>query len=554
MTDRAARLDLALPLDPGIQPTELALRASEERFRILAEASPQFVWSSRPDGRIEYINPQWGEYTGLTLEESSAGEHFERSIHPDDAPIVRSLWEERRGTGEPFELQYRLRRAADGAYRWFLARSVPIRNAQGEVLQWLGTATDIDDYKREDEERRHLLDSERAARAELERASRIKDEFVATLSHELRTPLNAILGWTQLLRARGADPQKVQQGLEVIERNARTQAQMISDLLDVSRVISGKMRLDPRWIDLAAVVDQAAGSIRLAAEAKGIRLEEVRHDGEVRLYGDPDRLQQVVWNLLSNAIKFTPRGGRVVVGLDSDGSSAEIRVTDDGQGFAPELAPSLFERFRQADASTTRRHGGLGLGLSIVKQLVELHGGTVQAESPGEGLGATFRILLPLAATFAPEVGDVPAAPEAGAPAAFESPDGSLRGVRVLVVDDQPDAREFVRRLLEEREAEVETAASAAEALERIRARAPHVLLSDLSMPDEDGFSLVRRLRALDAGDGGGIPAVALSALARTEDRARALEAGYQVHLAKPLDPNALIAAVASLARPPQAV
>jgi signal transduction histidine kinase len=434
----------------------------------------------------------------------------------------------------------------------------------GRVIGAVAINTDITDRKRAEqalqaseeryrilaEERRQLLESERAARAEAERASRIKDEFVATLSHELRTPLNAILGWTQLLRAQASDPEKVAQGLEVIERNARSQTQMMSDLLDVSRIISGKMRLDPRWIDLAAVLDQAAHSIHLAAEAKEIDLELVRRPGEVALFGDPDRLQQVVWNLLSNAIKFTPRGGRVVAELTADGAAAEIRVSDTGPGFPPELAASLFERFRQADASTTRLHGGLGLGLSIVKQLVELHGGTVRAESPGEGLGATFVILLPLAATATAETGAFPSPGAAsGTHLAAESPLGSLRGVRVLVVDDQPDARDLVRRLLEERDAEVTTAASAAEAMKEIRARPPDLLLSDLSMPEEDGFSLIRRLRALPASKGGNLPAMALSALARPEDRDRALAAGYQAHLAKPVDPNALIATVVGLAR-----
>jgi PAS domain S-box-containing protein len=518
---------------------EEALRASEERFRILAEATPHFVWNAESDGTIDYINPQWCEYTGLTVEESRAGKHHETAIHPDDVQRVRETWAACSVLGEPFEMQYRLRRASDGVYRWFLARAAPIRDAQGRILQWLGTAMDVDDYKRADEERRQLLDSERAARSEAERVSRVKDEFVATLSHELRTPLNAILGWTQLLRAKASDPAMVGQGLEVIERNARVQAQMISDLLDVSRIISGKIRLDPRPLDLAAVVENAVQSVRFTAESKGIALERDFAAPEIPLAGDPDRLQQVVWNFLSNAIKFTPAGGRVRIELQSLDGTARVRVSDTGQGFPPDLAPSLFERFRQADASSTRRHGGLGLGLSIAKEMVELHGGTIGAESPGEGQGAVFWISLPLRPS--------PRLKEAEDPSERD-PDRSLSGIRVLVVDDHEDSRDFVRRVLEEREAEVITAASAAHAFELIRTAPPDVLVSDLGMPDEDGFELVRRVRALGQEQGGALPAAALSAFTRTEDQERALEAGYQAHLSKPVDPAALIAAVARLA------
>jgi PAS domain S-box-containing protein len=516
---------------------EDALRASEERFRILAEATPHFVWNAGSDGTIGYINPQWCEYTGLTVEESRAGKYYETAVHPDDVQRILETWAACSALGEPFEMQYRLRRARDGAYRWFLARAVPIRDAQGRILQWLGTAMDVDDYKRADEERRQLLDSERAARSEAERVSRVKDEFVATLSHELRTPLNAILGWTQLLRAKASDPKMVGQGLEVIERNARVQAQMISDLLDVSRIISGKVRLDPRAMDLALVVENAVQSVRFAAESKGIILERDLAAPEVPLAGDPDRLQQVVWNFLSNAIKFTPAGGRVRIELQSVDGTARVRVSDTGQGFPPDLAPSLFERFRQADASSTRRHGGLGLGLSIAKEMIELHGGTIGAESPGEGQGAVFWITLPLRT-----------GPRFEEAASARNADHSLSGIRVLVVDDHEDSRDFVRRVLEEREAEVITAASAADAFELIRTAPPDVLVSDLGMPDEDGFELVRRVRALSREQGGALPAAALSAFARTEDRERALEAGYQDHLSKPVDPAALIAAVARLA------
>ncbi|HSK75285.1 MAG TPA: ATP-binding protein, partial [Thermoanaerobaculia bacterium] len=382
-------------------------------------------------------------------------------------------------------------------------RDVHIRGASspvvlnGQVIGAVAINTDISDRVRAEEERRQLLESERAARGEAERASRIKDEFVATLSHELRTPLHAILGWTEILKGRKDDPRTLEQGLQVIERNARAQAQMVADLLDMSSIISGKIRLDVQPVDLASVVDNAAEAVRLAAEAKGIRIVKAidRRDGVI--HGDPARLQQILWNLLSNAIKFTPPGGTVRIDMESSDSRVEIRVSDTGQGFDPAFAPYLFERFRQVDASTTRQFGGLGLGLAIVKQLVEIHGGTVEAASPGPGQGATFSITLPTTLRVPPAE---TAAPD-GRPEVLSLEAGSdgrtLAGVRVLVVDDHPDARDLVRRVLEERKAEVTTVSSAAEALAALRLSPPDVLVSDLGMPDEDGYSLIRAVRAL---------------------------------------------------------
>ncbi len=415
----------------------------------------------------------------------------------------------------------------------------------GHVIGAVAINSNITDRARLAEERLQLLESERAARGEAERANRLKDDFVATLSHELRTPLHAILGWTQILQRKKDDSRAVDQGLQVIERNARAQSQMISDLLDMSRIISGKMRLEVQAVDLAAVVESATEAVRLAAETKGIGIVETidRQDGIIT--GDPDRLRQVVWNLLSNAIKFTPAGGTVRVELARAAGHVEIRVSDTGQGFDPAFAPYLFDRFRQADASITRRSGGLGLGLAIVKQFVELHGGTVTAASPGEGKGAIFTILLPH--TAPEQAGEAPTRQPAGSAAAADEACVKLNGVRVLVVDDQDDARELLKRVFTECDAEVETVASAAEALEAIRHRRPDVLVSDLGMPGEDGYTLVRRLRALPPDQGGAIPAAAVSALARPEDRRRALEAGYQVHVAKPVEASELLAAVARL-------
>ena len=396
------------------------------------------------------------------------------------------------------------------------------------------------------EERRELLESERAARGEAERSNAMKDEFLATLSHELRTPLNAILGWSHILRAGGTSDAQLQQGLEVIERNARAQTQLIEDLLDMSRILSGKMRLDIQPVIPASVIEAAIETVKPAADAKGIRLGTMLDPAAGPIYGDPNRLQQVVWNLLSNAIKFTGRSGRVQVVLERVNSHIEIAVADTGVGIRPEFLPYVFDRFRQEDASATRTASGLGLGLSIVKNLVELHGGSVRATSAGEMLGATFTVSLPL--TVVQRDGD-PARrlhPRGPAPPAPPLTPPDLSGIKVLVVDDHPDARDLVKRLLEDCGARVATAGSAAEALRAVQHDAPHVLVSDVGMPDVDGYELLRRIRALGLG-GVRLPAIALTAFARSEDRTRALRAGFLAHVAKPVEPSELVATVASL-------
>jgi signal transduction histidine kinase/ActR/RegA family two-component response regulator len=399
------------------------------------------------------------------------------------------------------------------------------------------------------EERERLLESERAARAESERASRLKDEFLATLSHELRTPLNAILGWAQLLRARARDPKEIAQGLQTIERNARAQAQIVEDLLEMSRIISGKLRLDVQRIDLRPVIDTAVQSVKPAAEAKNIQLLTTVDHHTQSIAGDPARLQQILWNLLSNAIKFTPRDGRVEVALRTVESHVEVTVSDTGQGIRREFLPFLFDRFRQADASTTRQHRGMGLGLSIVKSLVEMHGGTIAAHSDGEGQGAMFTITLPLSPVPREDrhddLEDRRATTFMLTPA-LEVP--RLGGVRVLVVDDEPDARDLLKRILSEFEADVETVSSASEALPLVERVHPDVLVSDIGMPEVDGYELIRAVRLLPADDGGQTPALALTAFARSEDRQRALLAGYQAHMAKPIEPSELITTIASLA------
>ena len=381
-------------------------------------------------------------------------------------------------------------------------------------------------------------------------ANRLKDEFLATVSHELRTPLTAILGWASMLRKTEFDRETSQGALETIERNARAQSQIIEDLLDVSRIVTGKLRLDVRQVEPASFIDAAVESVRPAAEAKGVRLSKALDTGQTALSGDPARLQQVVWNLLSNAIKFTPRGGRVEVRLARAGSNVEISVSDSGAGVKQEFLPYVFDRFRQADSSTTRRHGGLGLGLAIVRHLVELHGGTVRAESEGEGHGSTFTVALPVAAVYDKATDDARGArTRASATAASDERHEEIAGLKILVVDDEEDTRELLRVVLGGHGAQVLTAATAREALEIAASARPDVLISDIGMPDEDGFELIRRVRELPAESGGGVPAIALTAYARAEDRLRVLRSGYQMHVPKPVEMAELLTVIASLVR-----
>ena len=390
-------------------------------------------------------------------------------------------------------------------------------------------------------EREQLLESERAARAEAERANRLKDEFLATLSHELRTPLNAILGWAEVL-ARQTQGSDHKQGLQAIERNARLQAQLINDLLDVSRITSGKMRLDIELLDLNAALETAIEGVRSTAEAKGVRLECAGEAAHAMVLADGARIQQVLWNLLSNAIKFTPRGGNVRAEVHSDEHQVRVVITDSGRGIEPEFLPHIFDRFRQGESGSARAAGGLGLGLSIVKHLVEMHGGSVTAYSSGKGEGATFSVLLPATALLP----DAEQAATLSVQSSFAS-DHSLSGLRVLVVEDDDDARILVGRVLGEAGAEVLECGEVDTALARLDDFAPQVLVSDIGMSPRDGYELIRKIRSSGIG-AAQLPAVALTAFARMEDRRSVLLAGYQMHLAKPADPQELVAAVASLA------
>ncbi|HZH31495.1 MAG TPA: ATP-binding protein [Pyrinomonadaceae bacterium] len=363
------------------QELRTAAEANEQRYRFLAESIPQQVWTAQPEGALDYVNRQTVEYFARTGDEI-IGDNWQQVIHPDDLASCLERWQKSLATGEVYEVEFRLRRGSDDDYRWHLGRALPMRDASGRIIRWFGTNTDIDDQKR-----LHRL---------AEEASRAKDTFLATVSHELRTPLTSMMGWAELLKLGMLDEKGRRHAVDVIEASARSQAQLIGDLLDISRIISGKLRLDVQPLELAPVIGAAMDVVHPAAEAKSIRFNARISRSVGMISGDPDRLQQVIWNLLSNAVKFTPEGGRVEVSLRRAGAQAEIVVRDDGAGISPDFLPHVFEHFRQADSTSTRKHGGLGLGLAIARRLVELHGGTLSAESEGEGRGATFRIRLPL--------------------------------------------------------------------------------------------------------------------------------------------------------------
>lgn len=689
--------------------------ASEQRYRFVAEAIPQIVWTAAADGAVDYFNQKWCDYTGQAREQSY-GWGWYGAIHPEQLPATNECWTHSIKTGEPCEVEYLLKRA-DGIYRWHLARALPMRDAQGRIIKWFGTCTDIHDKKQAEEERAQRLANEqeysarlkaladaalainaslssdelfqvitekareligahqavtsitvnqdwsqvintmalsekyaawrnyntrsdgtdiyslvcrinrplRMTQAQLEAhrhwrgfdqeaanhppmrgllaapliardgrnfgliqlsdkyaeeftaedesilvqlsqmasiaientrlyseaqaANRAKDEFLAMVSHEVRTPMTAILGWARMLRAGQLDEATRVRAIETIERNVKTQAQLIEDLLDISRIITGKLKLDTQVVDLRPVIEAAIETVRPAAEAKSIQLQALLHPGTSPVTGDAGRLQQVVWNLLSNAVKFTDPGGFVEISLTSNDTQVKITVRDTGKGINPDFLPYVFDRFRQADTTSTRIHGGLGLGLAIVRHLVEMHGGTVEAASKGEGKGATFTVTLPTLALY-----KKPAAVSALDYLTNLSANGivtgsqALNGVRVLIVEDDADTLAMLTLLLQQSGAEVIVATSAAEGLEFLKINMPDVIVSDISMPGEDGYSLIRKIRALRPEEGGQTPAVALTAYAKTEDRVRALSAGFQQHIAKPVEPIEMITVVANLA------
>jgi len=518
---------------------------SEGRHRSLIEMSPDAI-VVYADGRIAYVNPAALKLLGAT----DAGQVLGRSPLDFIAPQYRALVESRikqmdsQGGSVPPVNEECVRLDGSMVPVEAIGTAVPWRGGKAIQVIW----RDISERKRAEDEKSQLLASERAARSAAEHASRMKDEFLATVSHELRTPLNAIVGWAHLLLRGKLEPNDLQQGLSTIERNARVQTRLIEDLLDMSRIISGKLRLDIQRLMPVTIIEAAIDSATPAANAKGIRLEKILDPQAAPVAGDAARLQQVVWNLLSNAIKFTPKGGRVQVLLQRVNSHVELTVADTGQGISPEFLPYVFERFRQADPSTTRKQGGLGIGLAIAKQLVELHGGTIRATSSGEGQGSSFIVQLPLMVVHAHAGEAARLYPRAAA--GIMRPDASrsqLHGIKVLVVDDEPDARDLIKRVLQDYKAEVLTAGSAAEAMPILVQQKPDVLLSDIGMPQVDGYDFLRQVRSMTDQNGGRIPAIALTAFARSEDRTRALMSGYQVHVSKPVEPAELVATVASV-------
>ncbi len=530
---------------------EESLALSRLRIDMILEGADVGLWGCPlPFAALDWDSRVKKHFWIAADEEVTIDLFFER-IHPDDrARVQRDIDASIKGKAA-YETEYRTVAPDTRAEKWIRAIGRAFYDEAGVPIRFDGITIDITGRRRAEAEREALLASERAARTEAERSSRMKDEFLANLSHELRTPLNAIVGWSQILRSeKQLSQEDIAEGLQVIERNARVQTQLIEDLLDMSRIISGKIRLDIQPVDLPAVIDAAVESVAPAAAAKAIRIQKIVEPLAGPVMGDSSRLQQVVWNLLSNAIKFTPKEGRVQVILKLVNSHLEIIVSDTGSGIRPEFLPHVFERFRQADASTTRRHGGLGLGLAIVKNLTEMHGGEVRAASPGEGLGSSFTVHLPLAIVHHhhPQLAENDQHPRAWQGASLECPPG-LDGARVLVVDDERDSRALVKRILEDCSAVVSCASSAEEGMATLDRETFDVIISDIGMPDTDGYQFLRAVRSRDEAAGGKVPAIALTAFARSEDRRRTMLAGFDMHISKPVEPAELIAVVARMAR-----
>jgi PAS domain S-box-containing protein len=661
---------------------EEALRESEARYRQLADAMPQLVWTSNSDGAVDYYNFRASEYDGIVRDENGDWS-WQPVVHPDDLPLTVSAWQSAVQSGQVYECEHRVR-VIDGSFRWHLSRAFPVRDAEGKVVKWFGTATDVHAGKQSEQalreseqllqnsidaltshiaildhtgtiikvnaswrkfaeyneyhghnyglgtkyieacmpkeqdpegceahgleaangirdilsqvretfsleypchspleqrwfimrvtrfgagenlrvvvaheditarkvaemEREKLLQSAQEARATAEAANRLKDEFLATVSHELRTPLNAILGWATIVRGGEFSPQEIERALEIIERSARNQNQIISDILEVSRIITGKLHLDVTATPLVPIIHSAIDTMRPALEAKHILVKTDYGTNAGLVMGDVNRLQQIFWNLLVNAVKFTPEGGRIEVKLVCVDNLAEVSFSDNGNGIEPDFLPFVFDRFRQGDGSISRKHGGLGLGLSIVRHLIELHGGSVAVASEGVGKGATFTVKLPLLSDRAKA--DVGKAAEAQSASEAEryAVKQVLSGVRVLVVDDEPEACEMVKLMLSQFGATVVTAVSALEALQKINDEQTDILVCDIGMPEKDGYFLIRQVRALPVETIRKIPAIALTAYARREDSERALREGYQLHLPKPVEAADLVKAIAEL-------
>ena len=533
---------------PGKTRPDAAPDAAEGAARLAAiiDSSDDAIVGKTLEGIITSWNRAAERIFGYT-EAEAVGQHITLIIpeerHGEEREVLARLVK-----GERIDHFETIRRAKDGHPVEISLTVSPVRNSAGRIVGASKVARDISDRRRLERERQVLLQREQEARTEAEALNRSKDQFLATLSHELRTPLNAIYGWARMLGAGRLDETATRRATEAILRNAEAQVQLIEDLFDVSRVITGNMRLEVRPLNVAAVLEAALDTVRPAATAKGVHLESVLEPGAEAMMGDPARLQQVIWNLLMNAVKFTPRGGRVTAHLRRVDTHIEIVVSDTGEGIAPEHMPRLFQRFGQADSSSTRGHTGLGIGLALVRHLVDLHGGTVNAHSAGQGLGATFTVTLPVSAVpalFPPQ--PHPASEPASAPGTDQQKPVSLRDLRILVVDDDAEGLELAALILINAGAEVRTSLSAADAIAVLEGWSPDVLVTDLAMPGEDGFSLLRRARRVTTQRGRRLPALALTAYGRSEDRIRVLAAGFSLHLAKPVNPAELVLCVASL-------
>lgn len=521
--------------------SENVLRESQNRLALAMEAgrAGSFEWDVKNDA-IEW-SPEMEKMYGIAVGTFEGSfEAWAKRVEPEDVEIIEAEIKsalENKLDYYAYEFRAIL---PDGTRRWLAGRAFFEYDAGGEARRMVGINVDINEIKQAEAEREELLKRERAARKDAEVANRLRDEFLATVSHELRAPLNSILGWSRLMQQGKLDENTTPKAIETIVRNAEAQNRLIEDLLDVSRIISGKLRLEVMTVKPTNVVESALETVRPAAEAKNIKLE-VKEDAEIsHISGDPNRLQQVIWNLLSNAIKFTPNDGRVRVEIERSDSNVEIRVRDTGVGIKEEFLPHVFDRFSQADTSSIRKFGGLGLGLAIVRHLTEMHGGTVYAESAGENKGSTFVVKLPLVIS-PPETDESPNEIQTDK---YKAAAGlSLDGLLILVVDDEEDTRQLLVQSLTNYGATVITASSAEAALDAIQTQKPDVLVSDIGMPDEDGYSLIRRVRQLE----NHIPAIALTAFTRAQDRMRSLGAGFQNHVSKPVEPDELATVVASL-------
>lgn len=550
------------------------LQRSEERFRSLSACSPVGIFLTDTHGQCTYTNPRFEAICGCSLGADWVSD-WNRLLHPSDRDLVFTSWASTIQKNESYSGEFRICPGIEEE-RWVQVRMAPMRSDLDDLLGYVGTIEDITERKQAETMREQMIRAQ-AARQQAETANRMKDEFLAIVSHELRTPLNAILGWSKLLLTKTLEDATKQHALEIIERNARSQAQLIEDILDISQIIRGKLRLALQPVNLMGLIQAVSETMQPMLAAKAIHLETCLNSQAAMVTGDPERLRQIIWNLLSNAIKFTPEGGRVGVelsvvgsqvlpaisGLSIDGHGpssgghlenqapgahhpepgmiyAQITITDTGIGIDPEFLPHVFDRFRQADSTITRSYGGLGLGLAIVRHLVEQHHGSIWADSEGVGKGATFTVCLPLV-----EASVNPSALMAGPQAEDTLP--TLEQLTVLVVEDHEDARNYIVMVLEQAGATVLAAASVQEAMAALTQASIDVLVSDISMPEADGYQLIRAVRALEESQGQRLPAIALTAYARAEDRALAIENGFQLHLAKPIEPAELLAAVAQL-------